>query len=455
MAEGAVVVSLLSGLLFGALPSLYAGRVHTLGSRDCIDNRGRRTARETLIASQVALTIVLLAASISVGRALIHLARMDRGFESSGVVTVNVSLEGTTHQSAGSRLAYFEEALGRIRRLPGVESASATEFLPLYATTFVGGLFQLDGRPASESSALIPVLPDFFRTMGVKILASREISDAELRGKARVAVVNERFASEFGAAASAVGRKLTIGNEPPWQIVGVVKGMDYMREGKIDGDPFNQVFVPAESPGGFFATFVARVNGRAGDHLAMIRDVVQSVDPQVPVFGVKTMEQRLNEALAQPQFYRTAVCCFAGFGLVLATMGIYGMVSYNVVQRIGETGIRMALGGTATRLRVSLLGRSLIPILAGAVPGVIGTALSGRLLESLVVGAQTLDFATYGSAVLCIAWTALIGIWVATRPIRRCNVMEILRTEWPALCGLSSERPNVPGRKLRKNGPTS
>jgi putative ABC transport system permease protein len=340
-------------------------------------------------------------------------------------VTVNVSLEGTTHEQANRALAYFEEALGRIRRLPAVRSASATGYLPLYATQFIGGPFGMDGRPAKESSMLVPVMPDYFRTMGGNILRGLEFTDAEAHGGARVAVVSQRFASEFGSPTDALGHAVTIGDAPPWRIIGVVKGMDYM----TDGANVNEIYIPAHAPFGSLSTFVARVSGRAEDRLAMIRDTVRSVDPQVPVFGVKTMEQRMSDALARPQFYRTAVFCFAAIALLLVVIGIYGIVSYTVARRSHEMGVRMALGTTPAWLRLSLVRSGLIPIAAGAIPGIAGAILSGRLLESLVDGAKSVTAVAYLVAVLGMALIAAAGIWVATRPIARLDIMEILRTE--------------------------
>jgi putative ABC transport system permease protein len=272
---------------------------------------------------------------------------------------------------------------------------------------------------------VVPIFPDYFRTMGGRILRGREFTAAEVQSDARVAVVNELFASEFGSPADTVGRQVTAGNNRSWRIIGVVKGMDYM----TDGANASQIFVPARSPGGFFSTFVARVNGRAEDRLASIRATIQSVDPEVPVFGVRTMEQRLSNALARPQFYRTAVLCFAGFALLLAVIGVYGIVSYTVTQRTHEMGVRMALGTTPVRLRVILLRQGLITIAAGAVPGIAGAVLSGRLLESLVDGAKSVNVATYAASVLFLASIAAAGIWAATRPIATLDVMEILRTE--------------------------
>jgi ABC-type antimicrobial peptide transport system permease subunit len=340
------------------------------------------------------------------------------------LATVNVSLEGTTYRTDAARLAYFEDALARIRQLPGVRSVSATEFLPLYATAFMGGLFRLDGRPAQENSGVVPVMPDYFRTMGGRVRYGREFTEAEVQSSARVAIVDDRFASEFGPPANAVGSRISIGRSS-WQIVGVVKGMDYMTEGLNT----TEAFIPSHSPGGFFSTFVVRVAGRAEDRLAMIRDAVKLVDRQVPVFGVKTMEQRMAEVLARPQFYRTAVLCFAAFALLLAVIGIYGIVSYTVARRTHEIGVRMALGATPADLRVSLLRQGLIPIAAGAVPGIAGAVLSRRLLESLVDGAKAVDAIAYGDTLLLIASVAAAGIWVATRSIARLDIVEILRTE--------------------------
>ena len=161
----------------------------------------------------------------------------------------------------------------------------------------------------------------------------------------------------------------------------------------------------------------------------MVRDAIQSVDTQVPVFGVKTMEQRLDDEIARPRFYRTAVLFFAAFALLLTIIGIYGIVSYTVARRTQEMGVRMALGTTPARLRVVLLRQGLITIAAGAIPGIAGAVLTGRFLESLIDGAKPVDATTHAASVVFIACIAAIGIWTATRPIARLDITEILRTE--------------------------
>jgi len=422
-----LIVSTITALGLGVLPALHVGRVHAFASRSSTGNRSSRLVRQSLVAAQVMLTMILLAGSVCLGRAFVHLMRIDRGYEVQGVVTAGVSLDGTAQQLNKGQLPYFEEVLGRIRRLPGVRGASATEFLPLYAAGFVGGPFGMDGRPAKRNSTLVPVLSEYFQTMGGRILYGREFTPAEVRSGAKLAVVNERFATEFGAPQDALNHQLTIEGDTPRKIVGVVAGMEY------ETDPTtakgNEVFIPSETPGSFFSTFVVRVDGRAEDHLAAIRDTIQSVDPQVPVFGVKTMDQRLNEVFAHPKFYRAAVWTFAGVALLLAVIGIYGIVSYAVVQRTQEMGVRMALGRTPVQLRGMLLRQGLLMVMAGAIPGIVGAQLSGHLLESLVDGAKPIGPATSAALVVLFALVASASIWSATRRIARLDITAILRSE--------------------------
>lgn len=421
-----LIVSVISALALGILPSLYAGRIHAFGSRSSSRTRASGLIRQGLVGTQVMLTMILLASAVCLGRAFVHLMKIDRGYEVRGVVTASVSLDGTTHQLNKRQLPYFEEVLDRIRGLPGVRAASATEFLPLYASAFVGGPFGLDGRPARLNSTMVPVLSGYFQAMGTQILCGREFTEAEVHAGARVAVVNERFAAGFGAPQDAVGHQLTNG-EDTWKIVGVVKGMEY------ETDPTtargNQVFIPSETPGSFFSTFVVRVNGRAEDHLAAIRDTIESVDAQVPVFGVKTMQQRLDEVFASPKFCRTAVWTFAGFALLLAVIGIYGIISYAVIERTQEMGVRMALGRTPIQLRGMLLRQGLLIVVTGAVPGIAGAQLTGRFLESLIDGARPVGLAMSFSLVLLFALVASASIWSATRRIGSLDIIAILRSE--------------------------
>jgi len=422
-----LLVSIVSALALGVLPSLYAGRIHTFRSRSSGRRRDSRLIRQGLVGAQVMLTMILLASSVCLGRAFFHLMRVDRGYDVKGIVTVGVSLDGTSHQLDGRQLPYFDDVLDRIRSLPGVRSASATEFLPLYASAFVGGPFGLDGRQAQRSSTMVPILSGYFQTMGGRILQGREFTESEVRSGAKVAVVNEHFAAGFGGPSDVVGHQVTNEGDTPWKIVGVVKGMEYETDPTTANG--NEVFVPSTTPGSFFSTFVVRVDGRAEDHLAAIRDTIQLVDPQVPVFEAKTMEQRLDEVFASPRFYRTAICVFAGFALLLAVIGIYGIVSYAVAERTQEMGVRLALGTTPVRLRGMLLQQGLMMVGAGAVPGIAGAQLTERFLESLIDGAKPVGMVMSAALVLIFALVASASIWSGTRRIATLDVMGILRSE--------------------------
>lgn len=419
-------LSVLCGLLFGVLPSLYGARTHRFASRGSTTAEGSRGARQLLIAAQVALTLILLASSLAINRAFLAFAGMDRGFNREGVITVSVSLAGTARSQPGARLPYLKEVLDRVRAVSGVRFASATEFLPLAPDMgYMGAPFSLDGRPseAGRTSMIVPVLPQYIDTVGGKMIAGREFTDADLASDTQVALVNDLFAQQFGNPAGAVGHQLRVGNRT-WTVAGVFKAMVYL------GDyNHTQVLLPDRTPGDFAVTIVARVEGRPEGRLQAIRDAVKSVDPGVPVFDVKTMDQRLDEALTRPKFYSTAAMFFAGFALLLAIIGIYGAVSYSVAQRSHEMGVRLALGTTPARLRATLLRQALRTVVYGAVPGVAGALLGGQFIGSLIDNAKPIGIEACIAAALAIAATAALANWAATRAIARLEIVDVLRAE--------------------------
>jgi putative ABC transport system permease protein len=427
-----IVTSVVTAVLFGVLPLLYVTRIHSFGVRGSVRTRGSRIVHDGLAVAQVTLTIVLLAAAVSVGSAFAHLMGIDRGYDVKGIATVSVSLGDTTHQGRGQELAYFEEVLGRIRQLPGVRSASATEFLPLYATTFIGGRFGMDGHPAKRPSMMVPVFSDYFLTMGGPILFGREFNDAEVRSGAKVAVVDEQFARAFGSPADAVGRQLTIGGAPGFvpagsKIVGVVREMDYDTDPAVANE--FQVFVPSTNPAFSSATVVARVGGKAEDHLAEIRDTIQSVDPRVPVYGVKTMQQRLDEAFARPSFYRTAIWIFAGFALLLTMIGVYGLLAYGVARRTNEIGIRMALGATQSSLLHMVLRRALLLICVGLAASVPLVFCTRSVAASLIGSAPASLAEPIAVGAVAIIAAALLAAYLPARRAMRVDPMVALRHE--------------------------
>ena len=428
-----VALAVFSALLFGLLPALSVGRIHFFVARGSAELRSSRLVRDVLVAAQVALTIVLLAASVSVVRAVSHELHLERGFKADGVVTASVALNGTVRGEQGLRLEYFEEALDRLRRLPGVRSASSTEFLPLLSGRFLGGPYAFDGHPSAQgaSTDVIPIMADYFATTGGHVLYGREFSDGEVRSKADVVLVNETFARLWLRPADAVGHMVTGPDGTARRIIGVVRNLDFM--GQYISDAFDvdppETFVPAYNPGGFDSTFVVKVEGRPEDHVAAIRAALQLVDRGVPVYGVETMGHRMDRAFARPKFYRTALVFFASFALLLALIGIYAVVSYAVTQRTHEMGVRLALGTTPTRLRASFVRHDLATVGVGTIGGLVCAASTERLLRSLIEGARALGFATDVLATISICLVAAASSWIATRRIARMDVVEVLRAE--------------------------
>ncbi len=373
-----VGLAVLSATLFGLLPALSVGRTHFFAARGSTELRTSRLVRDLLIVAQVTLTIVLLTATVSVLHALSHQLHIDRGFRADGLVTASVALDGTVRDKPGQRLQYFEEVLQRLRHLPEVRNASATEFLPLLSDKFAGGPHLMDGQPPPHRTGtdIIPIMAGYFATTGGHILYGREFTDAEVRSDANVVLVNETFARLWLRPVDAVGHMVTDPDGRVRRIIGVVRNLDFM--GQYISDVFDvdppETFVPANNPGGFDSTFVVKVEAQPAKHVAAIRAAVQSVDRGVPVYAVETMQQRMDNAFARPKFYRTALVFFTSFALLLALISIYAVVSYAVTQRTHEMGVRLALGTTPARLRARFVCHGLTTVAVGALGGIVCAA---------------------------------------------------------------------------------
>ncbi len=424
-------LAVVSAALFGVLPSLAASFTHRFEARGSAGFARSNRIREALVALQVTLTVVLLAASVSVSRGFARLMHADRGFDTQTPITVSVSIQGTRRGMKGNQLAYFEQVLGRIRALPGVRGASATGFLPLSPTGFMGGPFGIDGRRTDRNSDFIPVFSDYFATIGAHLVDGREFTEAGIRSNARLAIVNDIFARQIAGTSDVLGHLVTISGEDPWKIVGVVKSIDFMTEWLVgEGDRgAPQVFVPPRNPGSFTSTFVARGNGRAEAYVPVIRDCIRSVDPTVPVFSAETMRDRLDKAFARPRLYRILSLFFAGFSVLLSIIGVYGMVSYAVAQRTREMGVRLALGSTSLRARLLLLRQGMLAVLSGLLCGAAVAAASSRLLANLFEGVEPLGTAAYALTAVLLSTVAAASVWSATHPLARLNVADILRAE--------------------------
>jgi putative ABC transport system permease protein len=398
---------------------------------------GRKTGA-VILALQAALTLTLVAGSLTTGKALVRLLGADLGFRAGNLATFRVSLYGTSRRAGYHGDAqYYSDALDRLRSIPGVESAAAVERLPLAQAEIFGMSYKLDSGE-DRTATSVAVTPEYFRTLGVPVIEDRGFTDADGQGTELVAVVNEDAARQIGARGSLLGKRVALtgmrdnsGREVtyPWAtIVGVVRNTRW--KPALAPNRFSaQLYTPVAQSRPMFGVFVAHVRGDAGRYLAAGRDAIGQVDRSVPVFDVKTMEERRDEALATPRFYATAVTLFAGFALLLAVAGVYGAASHSIAQRTHEIGVRIAIGARFGDVRAMLLRQSLIPVALGTIAGVAAAAGLGRYVNHLIDDAQPVSAWTCAAAGMGLVAAAAAAVWLATRRVTRMDPLNALKVE--------------------------
>jgi putative ABC transport system permease protein len=427
----AAAIGVLTGLLFGVLPAVLMGRMQSgaesLRSRNAGQPSGAGRMRAALLAIEGALALILLAGSLTMGRSFLRLLHADLGYRTHDLVTFNVDLAGSRWHSDSQTGEYNREALMRLRAVPGVQSAAAVDYLPLMENMYMASDFTLDASHTATPGMLNAVSPDYFRTMGTRVTEGREFDSRDDAGSGNVAIVNQEFVRRSGLGRHAAGS--TMSTQFPkdrFTIVGVVENA------LPQGPGFKllpQVYLSVKKLGLGWVTFVARVRGEPEPYLAACRDAVQQVDPQVPVYDVKTLDARLIDTLARPRFYTTAVLFLAGFALLLAVVGIYGAASYSIAQRTHEIGVRIAVGATPHTVRALMLRQSLLPMAIGGMAGIAAAALLGTYLQHLIAGAEATGVLACAAAALALAFAASLAVWSATRRIVSMDPTAALRAE--------------------------
>jgi predicted permease len=422
----AVVVASATGLFFGVLPANLIGRMQPAAElarmQPNAHGSGARRLRSLLVAMQAAFTLILLSGAITLGRSFLKLTGAELGFRTGHIVTMNVSLSGTPREDDPAR--YYNEALDRLRAIPGVEAAGGTVYLPLTPDLgLMGAGFRPESAREEKTGLFFPATAGYFGAMGTTILRGRDFRTSDRNA----AIVNEAFVRQFPGTRSLVGQTMKSSfRDHPLTIVGIVRNQS-LSPG-YSGSPV--VYVPiGDGKPMPNLTFVARVRGNTEAYLPVCRDALQSVEPKVPVFNVKTLDQRLDEALARPRFYTTAVLFFAVFALLLAVIGIYGVANFLIVQRTHEIGVRLAVGASPERLRATLLRQSLLPLFAGAAAGAVGAVAAGRVAESLISSAEPIGAPACAFAAALLAAVAAIAVWTATKRIVRLDPMRVLRAD--------------------------
>ncbi len=434
-----VLVSLLTGLVFGLVPALQASKPDLNESlkesgRSSTAGVERRRARSALVVVEVALSLVLLIGAGLMVKSFSRLQKVDLGFNPDRLVSMNIQLSRTKYQGpAGAQ--FFRQLIDRVEAMPGVESAGAISAI------FIDALpnstnFTVEGKPPVPASEQIEtpvdvVTPSYFRTMGIALLRGRELTEQDGLESQQVAVINDTFARRFWPGEDPIGRRFKFGDtdsDAPWMtIVGVVGDM---RRTGLDVDVRCETFLPySQRRFVGFLSLVVRAKSDPRVIATAVRDQVWGIDPSQPVSHIRTMDQLLEGMMAQRRLNMVLFALFGGVALVLAAVGVYGVISYSVTQRTHEIGIRMALGaGSADVLRL-IIANGMTLVLIGVAIGLIAAFALTRLMTTLLFGVSATDPATFAAISGILSGVALAACFVPALRAIKVDPMVALRYE--------------------------
>jgi predicted permease len=433
----AMALSVVTGIVFAVIPALVASRVSLTeamhaGGRTSAGG-GRSVSRYALVTLQVAVTFVLLAGAGLMLRSLANLRGVDVGFQTDGLLTMRTALPVPKYAAPLRREQFYDAVLERVRVLPGVTAAGFASTLPFTSQGNTAGV-RIEGFPFDSHSPdqplYRPVTPGYLDALGVTLLEGRLLADADAdRAEApRVAVVNESFARRYWPDASAIGRRIAFSDaDAPWMtIVGVVA--DVHETGyQIAIRP--GMYLPSSQLGAPVNNLVVRV---AGDPLALapaVQRVISSVDPEQPVAAVRTMNQIVDLEVVDRRQQSIVLGAFAALALLLATIGLYGLLSYAVAQRRREIGLRIVLGGTPGTVARGVAGRGLLLAALGLAAGVAMAFAATTLMDGLLYGVEPRDLTTFVLVALVLGGVSAVACWIPALRAARVNPQIVLQAD--------------------------
>jgi predicted permease len=426
-------LSVLTGMLFSLIPALQSSKpelVPALKDETSMAGFRRSRLRNTLVVAQIALSLVLLISAGLIVRSLQEAQRMRPGFNPENAVafSFDVGLQGYD-ETKGRALQ--KQALERIRSLPGIEAAALVDNIPL-SLNYNSATIYLEGQPPTPASQLplaIPssVSPDYFRTMGIN-LRGRDFTDQEEKVEHRVAVVNETFAKKFFPGQDPVGKRFNFSgaDKPFWEIIGVCGDGKYNSLGE---EPKAALFRPQLRDYSTAVSMVARTKGDPKTVLAAMQREMRNLDPTLPLYGMKTLKDHMKIPLFPAKIAAGALGSFGVLALVLAAVGIYGVMSYVVAGRTREIGLRMALGAQTGNVRTLILRQGMLLALIGSLIGLAIAFGATRLLKSVLYGVGAVDPTTFLGVTFLLGTVALLACWVPAHRASRVDPMIALRAE--------------------------
>jgi putative ABC transport system permease protein len=435
-----LLVSLLTGLIFGLAPATQASNFNlneTLkeGGRDtAAGSRGNRI-RGLLVIAEVAVSLILLIGAGLLINSFLRLRNVDPGFRTDKLLTMQVVLPESKYPDQTRRSAFYTDLVRRVEALPGVKSAAVTNSIPL---VFQGDSFyiSIEGRPDPPPDQRTDVVtrvttPHYLNTMGIELLKGRQFVEQDRADSPPVAVISETLARRFWPGEDPLGKRIKAGSsdsDNPWiTIIGVVKDV---RQFKLNTDPKLQMYVLYAQVDYFEPRdLVVSTEVEPMGLAATVRRTVWEIDKDQPVSNISTMEDVLSESVARQRFSMLLLGIFAALALILAAVGIYGVMSYSVAQRTHEIGIRMALGAQASDVLKLTVGGGLKLVLIGVVIGLAAAFILTRVMSSLLFGVSATDPITFITISLVLISVALLASYIPARRATKVDPMVALRYE--------------------------
>ena len=442
-----VAVAIVTGLLFGLVPALHAakanvGQMLKESTRGSSGRRGTRRTRGILVVAEMALAVILLIGAGLLARSFVALTRVDSGYRPGNVVTMSVSLPATKYPWDRQAITFADRLLEQVQAMPNVERAAIAFGRPLFENA-MRVTFNRDDRPPSTPdhrtvADIRAVTPGFFATLGIPLLGGRGLQNSDMPNAPQVVVVSQSFARQYFPNENPIGKRITIG----WsrqrsenkvdtvsaggEIVGIVG--DVKAFGPSDAPP-QTVYLPFDQAPITDVSLLVRSSAVPSLIINGARAAIREVDPDLPIFDVKTMADALSESVAQPRFYAILLGSFAAIALVIAALGIYGVISYAVSQRTRELGIRIALGAQRERVVRLVIGQGLTLTLVGIVIGVVGAYGLTRLIASLLFGVTSADPLTFIVVAFLFMAVACLASYLPARRAAAVDPIIAMRAE--------------------------
>jgi putative ABC transport system permease protein len=434
------LISVATGLIFGLAPAVQAARFNQIdtlkeGGRDAATGGGGKRLRSVLVMAEVAISLVLLIGAGLLINSFLRLRNVDPGFRAENLLTMKIVLPETKYDEMAKRSAFYTDLIQRVQSLAGVRSAAVTTNLPLYRQGNSIGI-GIEGQPApppGQERIIVTriVSPGYLDTMGIPLLRGRQLTEQDTENSPNVVIISETMARRYWPGEEAVGKRIAIGRikkPEDWiQVIGVAKDV---RQFELTADPKPQMYLTYRQAGFFDAQdLVVKTDVEPSSLAATVRKAVWEIDKDQPVSNIRTMKEILADSIARQRFSMLLLAIFAAVALVLAGVGIYGVMSYSVAQRTREIGIRMALGAQTGAVLKLAVGYGMKLVLAGLVIGLIAAFALTRVMATLLFGVTATDPATFTLISLLLIAVAALASYVPARRATRVNPIIALRYE--------------------------